>query len=296
MNITYRDYHEDMAKQAHVLIAGTTGSGKSVALHGFISYLLSKSNEEVNLILIDPKRIELKRYATLPHTLLYANDYKSIAHTIDIVYNMMRDRFEKLDHANATTYTGPDTYIVIDEWVDILQASKMLKRKDLLDKVQHISSLARAVKIHLVICTQRPTKDTLPPLLKDNLPCKIALRTEGATQSRYLIESGECLTLPIGQGFYYSPTTPGVWEKIDIDYMPEQIDYLVQYWTKKAKEYETSHGPIHEVNPIVSHHSEQVEIEPKPTPWQILTSYLLNELLTPMTHKTKKNAKKRKAA
>ena len=227
MYIEYPAIYDSMARAAHCLIAGTTGAGKSTALNGFLYRLAADSPRRVQWFLIDPKRVELRDLQKLPHCGGYAADYAGIDRLIARAHNTMIQRYKTMPPGQKV-YPGPDLYIVIDEYVDL----KMYCSKATIQSINHISSLGRAAKVHLVLCTQRPTKDTLTPLLKDNLPCKLALATESPQQSKYLTGGPAAYGLPIGSALFYTPERPGIWSREKIDLVtPEQWQIIFNHWT-----------------------------------------------------------------
>lgn len=221
-------FYADMMRQAHTLITGTTGAGKSVALAGMIARLAAESPAAAQLSLIDPKRVELSPWRNLPHCTRYAAEYTAIDAAITADHAEMLQRYADMEKRGESRFSGPDRYIIIDEWVDI----KLFCARDTIRAVEHIASLGRAAGIHLILCTQRPTKDTLTPLLKDNLPCKLILRTESAQQSRYITGTGGAEVLPIGTGLYYTPATPGTWHRVNIPlFSPDTRRAILEHYS-----------------------------------------------------------------
>jgi len=226
MNIKYPAFYDNIIAAPHTLIAGTTGSGKSVALNGLLYALSAKDPARSQWVLIDPKRVELAHLKGMPHCIAYAASYTDITRILARVHGEMLSRYDYMARYGLRDYPGPEWYIIIDEWVDI----KLFCPADTIKTVNHISSLARAAKIHLILCTQRPTKDTLTPLLKDNLPCKLALATESPQQSKYLVDSPAAYGLPIGSGLFYTPKRPGEWQRVKIDLIsPEKWQAVYNY-------------------------------------------------------------------
>jgi len=213
MTINYPAFYADMIRAPHVLIAGTTGSGKTEALKGLLYALAARDPARVSWVLIDPKRVELAAFRDFPHTAAYAANYADIARTIAAAHAEMMRRYDEMARAGATRWAGSEMFVIIDEWVDIKQYCP----RETVAHINHIASLARSAGVHLVICTQRPTKDCLSPLLKDNLPCKLALATESPQQSKYLVNSPAAYGLPIGTGLFYTPARPGEWQRVKID-------------------------------------------------------------------------------
>lgn len=219
MIINYPAFYNDIISGSHTLIAGTTGSGKSVALNGLLYALSARDPARFNWILIDPKRVELIEFKHFPAVAAYAAEYREIEQAIAAARGEMSRRYQQMQLQGFKRWRGAEMYIIIDEFIDIKQYCS----KDTIKNINALASLARAAGIHLIICTQRPTKDSLSPLLKDNLPIKLALATESIQQSKYLTNTAAAYGLPIGTGLFYTPARPGEWTKVKIDLIsPEQ--------------------------------------------------------------------------
>ena len=186
----------DLAKMPHLLIAGKTGSGKSVGMNAFLCSLLwNNPPSKLRLILIDPKRVELKRYEKLPHLLtpVIVEPEKSVSALAWAVAEMNR-RYKMLSEAavvNLDQYNEkfpdknePKIIIVIDELADLM----MVAGKDVEAAVVRIAQLARAVGMHLIVATQRPSVDVVTGLIKANLPARIAFRVSSQIDSRTIID------------------------------------------------------------------------------------------------------------
>ncbi|MGI6394225.1 MAG: DNA translocase FtsK [bacterium] len=225
-NVSGKPYAANLAKMPHLLVAGTTGSGKSVGINAFIvSLLYSLKPDEVKFIMIDPKGNEFNIYEGIPHLLLpVVVDSKKAARALQWAVNEMDDRFhhlaenmvkdieaynEKIDSinknlANVEQYIKKMPYIVvvIDEFADLM----MVAGKDVEIAVSRIAQKARAVGIHLIIATQRPTRDVVTGLIKGNLPVRIAFRVASALDSRTILDSnGAEMLLGNGDMLYIPP-------------------------------------------------------------------------------------------
>ncbi len=186
----------DLAKMPHLLIAGKTGSGKSVGMNAFLCSLLwNNPPSKLRLILIDPKRVELKRYEKLPHLLtpVIVEPEKSVSALAWAVAEMNR-RYKMLSAASVVNLdqynkkfpekNEPKIVIVIDELADLM----MVAGKDVEAAVVRIAQLARAVGMHLIVATQRPSVDVVTGLIKANLPARIAFRVSSQIDSRTIID------------------------------------------------------------------------------------------------------------
>lgn len=187
----------DIAKMPHVLIAGATGSGKSVAINSFLcSILLRASPQEVKLILIDPKRVELTGYDKLPHLstpIIFESNKAGAA--LKWAVHEMEDRYKQLQQAgvkNILAYNEiagfsamPSILIVVDELADVMLDAP----SDVEESITRIAQKARAVGIHLVLATQRPSVDVLTGLIKANIPARIAFNVSSMMDSRVILDT-----------------------------------------------------------------------------------------------------------
>lgn len=207
----------DIAKMPHVLIAGATGSGKSVCINTIITSILYKAKpEEVKLIMIDPKVVELGVYNGIPHLLIpVVTDPKKAAGALNWgVQEMMKryDLFAQTGVRNLEGYNNlmssngeerlPQIVIIIDELADLM----MVAAKEVEDYVCRLAQLARAAGIHLVIATQRPSVDVITGLIKANVPSRIAFSVSSQVDSRTILDKGGAEKL-LGKGdMLYFPT------------------------------------------------------------------------------------------
>ena len=200
----------DLARMPHLLIAGTTGSGKSGCINTLLtSILLRSSPDEVRMILVDPKRIELGFYESIPHLLtpVVSSPKQAAAALTNVVAEMDR-RYEKLStlrarnlaEANRTLrrrgeQTLPYLLVVIDELADLM----MISPQDVEDAVIRLAQKSRAVGIHLVLATQRPSVDVITGMIKANVPSRIAFAVSSQTDSRVILDQAGAESL-LGQG------------------------------------------------------------------------------------------------
>ncbi len=223
----------NVAKMPHLLIAGTTGSGKSVCVNSIIMSILMKSTpEDVRLIMIDPKKVEFMMYNGIPHLLIpVVTDPKKAAGALAWAVNEMLNRYKMFSENNVRDFGGfnelaadPNSglkkmshiVVFIDELADLMMASP----KDVEDSIVRLAQMARAAGMHLVIATQRPTVNVVTGLIKANIPSRIALMVASQMDSRVILDgggaekllgNGDMLYMPVGmpkpvrvQGCYVS--------------------------------------------------------------------------------------------
>lgn len=212
----------ELSKMPHLLIAGATGSGKSVCVNAIISSLLLRSRpDEVKLILIDPKKVEFTPYNDIPHLIAPVITDGDLANkALKVVVEMMDARYDlfgtigvrNIDGFNAYVANHPDDsfnpmprlVVIIDELADLM----LVAAKDVEASIQRITQLARAAGIHLVVATQRPSVDVITGVIKANIPSRIAFAVSQAVDSRTILDqagaerllgNGDMLYLPNGQ-------------------------------------------------------------------------------------------------
>ena len=206
----------DIAKMPHLLIAGQTGSGKSVCINAIINSLLFRSSpEEVRMIMIDPKVVELQCYNVVPHLLIpVVSDPHKAAGALQWAVAEMLDRYHKMQSKNVREISaynaklGPDEeklpriVIIIDELADLMLACK----KEVEESIIRIAQLARAAGIHMIVATQRPTVDVITGLIKANIPSRIAFAVSSSIDSRTILDQNGAEKL-LGKGdMFYFPT------------------------------------------------------------------------------------------
>ena len=206
-DIVGRDKFIDIAKMPHLLIAGQTGSGKSVAVNTLISTLISKKSEnEVKFIMVDPKMVELMPYNDIPHLLVpVIIDPHQAAIALKWAVNEMENRYKKLMENGVRNIKGYNTLsyvekmpyivIIIDELADLM----MVASGSVEESIARIAQKARAVGIHLVVATQRPSTDVITGMIKANLPSRISFALRSQIDSRTILDSAGAEKL-LGQG------------------------------------------------------------------------------------------------
>ncbi len=217
-DITGKPIIADIAKMPHVLIAGATGSGKSVCINTLITSILYKAKpNEVKLIMIDPKVVELNVYNGIPHLLIpVVTDPKKAAGALWWAVNEMTKRYNQFAENNARDMKGyndkmtdealklPQIVIIIDELADLM----MTAAKEVEDAICRLAQMARAAGIHLVIATQRPSVDVITGVIKANIPSRLAFSVSSGIDSRTILDTngaekllgkGDMLFSPIGE-------------------------------------------------------------------------------------------------
>ncbi|QUI25702.1 DNA translocase FtsK 4TM domain-containing protein [Vallitalea pronyensis] len=209
----------DIGRMPHMLIAGATGSGKSVCINTLITSLIYKSSpNDVKLVMIDPKVVELSVYNGIPHLLIpVVTDPKKAAGALNWAVSEMSDRYKlfaasnvrdikgynKLVHKTGEGTTLPQIVIIVDELADLM----MVAPNDVEDAICRLAQMARAAGIHLIIATQRPSVDVITGLIKANIPSRIAFSVSSGTDSRTIIDmngaekllgKGDMLFYPVG--------------------------------------------------------------------------------------------------
>ena len=216
----------DLTKMPHLLVAGSTGSGKSVCINGIIASILMRYKPtEVKLVLVDPKKVELTNYNGIPHLLCpVVSDPKKASLTLQRVvtemdrrfqtfsdkevknisgYNEMVDKYNK-KHPESPQNKMPYIVVIIDELADLM----LVASKEVEDSITRITQLARAAGIHLIVATQRPSTDVITGLIKNNIPSRIAFAVASQIDSRTILDQrgaerllgkGDMLYFPMGE-------------------------------------------------------------------------------------------------
>lgn len=207
----------DISKMPHLLVAGTTGSGKSVCMNSIITSILYRAKpDEVKFLMIDPKQVEFSKYAGIPHLLVpVVTDPRKAAGALGWAVSEMLQRYQRLSQVGVRDIEGYNKYIskyeemesmpkiciFIDEFADLMMAAP----KEVEDSVCRLAQMARAVGMHLVIATQRPSVDVITGLIKANISSRIALTVSSQIDSRTILDAAGAEKL-LGHGdMLYSP-------------------------------------------------------------------------------------------
>jgi DNA segregation ATPase FtsK/SpoIIIE, S-DNA-T family len=237
----------DLAKQPHVLVAGTTGSGKSGCVNAMLSSILLRATpNEVRLVLVDPKQVELNHYDAIPHLLtpvitsprLAANALANLIKEMEERYSIMsRARTRNLVELNRHRQRegeAPLPYIlcVIDELADLM----MVAPGEVEDSIIRLAQKSRAVGIHLLLATQRPSADIITGMIKANVPARIAFAVSSQTDSRVILDQNGAESL-LGQGdMLFRPASESRGARIQGAFITEdEIEKITKHWAKQGE-------------------------------------------------------------
>jgi len=227
----YSRLYADMLQQTHLLIAGATGSGKSVVINGIIQAALLKAPCDIGFILIDPKRVELAPYANLPHTITHAKGFDPKAWTAALMQavNIMDARYTEMERKRQRLYTGSDIYVIIDEWANVYKNGG----RDCYRAVMRLTSEGRAARVHVILATQVPKANIIPTEIRENFTARLCLRCNAKAESRVLMDVAGCENLPqYGFGYYITPRGKDLY-KLPM-YDQNEIDRLINHWTGRG--------------------------------------------------------------
>lgn len=274
--------YAELNKMSHLLIAGATGSGKSVCVNTIISSILMRAKpDEVKLILVDPKKVELSNYNGVPHLLApVVTDPKKAAATLRETVSEMERRYDLFAGANVRkieTYNQyvekknqendaehqleklPYIVVILDEVADLM----MVASKDVEDCIMRIAQLARAAGIHLIVATQRPSTDIITGVIKANIPSRIAFAVSSSIDSRTILDctgaekllgKGDMLFLPMGSN---SPI------RVQGAYVDDSEVEAITYYTTKQQEasYDERYTNVKPISAVAASKEEQEDEE-----------------------------------
>ncbi len=237
----------DIALMPHILVAGTTGSGKSGCINAILSsILLNASPNECRLVLVDPKRVELNHYENLPHLLTpVVTNPRLASNVLTNLIGEMENRYEVMGKARARNLAElnktrkkngdnplPHILCVIDELADLM----MVAPAEVEDSIIRLAQKSRAVGIHLVLATQRPSTDVITGTIKVNIPARIAFAVASQVDSRVILDQGGAETL-LGQGdMLFRPIGTSKLQRIQGAFLTEdEIARLTNHWAKQGE-------------------------------------------------------------
>lgn len=224
--------YKDMLEQHNLLIAGQIGTGKSTLIHALIYTALYQAPGQVSFILLDPKRVELRKYASLPHTVKYARDIPDMVAALELAATIMMDRYHKADRAGVNEWTADgDLYIIVDEFADLMLSAK----KQAEPILQKIGQLGRAAHVHLILATQIPSRQIITAKIKANMSSSVALHCREKIESRQIIGHAGAENLPqFGDCIYQTPSRETHYTGLPM--IPEtDLAARVQWWTGQTR-------------------------------------------------------------
>ncbi len=238
----------DISKMPHLLVAGSTGSGKSVCINSFIaSILMLKRPDEVKLVMVDPKKVELSNYNGIPHLLWpVVTDPRKASAALQKVVVMMEQRYDVFADKNVKNISGYNEWVeeqnraagqeiekkmyylvvIIDELADLM----VVASKEVEDSIMRITQMARAAGIHLIVATQRPSTDVITGVVKANIPSRISFAVASQIDSRTILDmSGAEKLLGKGDMLFY-PMGASVTERIQGNFISDdEVERLIKY-------------------------------------------------------------------
>ncbi len=245
----------DINKMPHLLIAGSTGSGKSVCVNCIISSILMRAKpDEVKLIMVDPKKVELSMYNCIPHLLMpVITDPKKASAALQKVVEEMMSRYDKFEDSKTKNIEGYNNYlknknkklpiesqipllpymvVIIDELADLM----VVARKEVEDSIMRITQMARAAGIHLIVATQRPSTDVITGVIKANIPSRIAFAVSSQIDSRTILDSVGAEKL-LGKGdMLFDPMGSTSFTRIQGAFISEEdVTKIVDYTISQQK-------------------------------------------------------------
>ncbi len=255
----------DISKMPHLLVAGSTGSGKSVCINSFIAtILMTKRPDEVKLVMVDPKKVELSNYNGIPHLLWpVVTDPRKASAALQKVVVMMEQRYDVFAEKNVKNIAGYNEWVeeqnkkagsevekkmyylvvIIDELADLM----VVASKEVEDSIMRITQMARAAGIHLIVATQRPSTDVITGVVKANIPSRIAFAVASGVDSRTILDQIGAERL-VGKGdMLYYPMGASATERIQGNFISDdEVERLIKYVS--SQEFVTSLPSYDEVS------------------------------------------------
>lgn len=217
----------EILEQAHILIAGSTGCGKSTLIHKLMWSALAFTPGSKQFIIIDMKYgVEMKRYRNLPHVLRFAQTDKEALSALDYAMQITTARLNEMNRTDQTMYNGSDIYVVIDELGFLLQACGY----EALSRLTALSRIARAARVHLLMASQDPSRRGCPSSLQINCTCLIGMKCRDAQQSRQIIGMNGCENLP-RHGTAFLVINSETWMLPIVPISDEEGRERIAYWS-----------------------------------------------------------------
>jgi DNA segregation ATPase FtsK/SpoIIIE, S-DNA-T family len=276
-NVAGQPIATDLAQMPHLLIAGTTGSGKSVCVNSLVACLLLQNTpEELKLVMVDPKRVELTGYNGIPHLVApVIVDLERVVGTLQWAMREMDQRYQRLadiavrnieEYNRRAAANGaekmPHVVIFIDELADLM----MLAPDETERSITRLAQMSRATGIHMVISTQRPSVDVVTGLIKANFPARIAFAVASSTDSRVILDTTGAERL-LGQGdmLFQSPDAAAPVRMQGCFVSENELRRLIEYWRRAARSGRTGPRPERGGEAAEEVSVEQAAAEPAPT-------------------------------
>lgn len=233
--ITYSKLYAAMLGAGHTLIAGAQGSGKSTVMAGLIHTALKDSPAKCQMVIIDPKRVDMVEYSHLPHVLRYATESKQIAEALRYSLAVMEARYNDMAKRRLKEYDGAMLYVFIDEVADLMTDSA--NKRTFSPMIQRLAQLGRAARITVIMATQCCLASIITTAIKCNFPSRVALRTATAQDSRNVIDMKGAEQLPNPRtagkayGIWRNGTEVNVWNLSRYDEAERQR--IIDHWSDK---------------------------------------------------------------
>jgi S-DNA-T family DNA segregation ATPase FtsK/SpoIIIE len=259
----------DISKLLHLLVAGTTGSGKSVFLNSMILSILYKATpKDVRFIMIDPKMVEFQVYNGIPHLLVpVVTDVKKACGALQWAVVEMMKRYRTFSESNARDISSynkimlteggermPQIVIVIDELADLMMSA----RSEVEESICRVAQMGRAAGIHLVIATQSPRADVITGLMKANIPSRVALKVSSSLESRIILDAGGSADKLVGNGdMLYAPIGASKPMRIQGTWVSDSEREAVVKYLKRGGQAQYSEEVIHEIDKAAEGKEEQ---------------------------------------
>ena len=267
---TYKLF-EDMLSKPHILVAGETGCGKSVAINGLIATILYRlpldQEEGAQMILIDPKSVELSDYSELPHTIAYADGFNPSAwlSAMQKAVSIMESRKAYMKQNREKMYSGGDLYVIIDEWATVFKNGG----KEAYKLMMRLTCEGRAERVHVIMATQHPKSTIIPTEIRGNFDARLCLRTVDAGASRVILGQAGCEQFPFpkdvgyASGYYYHGGIVDYYKKLPY-VQQDELDSLLDWWATSGQTEISTKTQKQKKQPLIDRLFNMLNIETYP--------------------------------